>query len=241
MPAPRPSHSALDVIARAKAKLATSGARPLAAALSRPRLLRGPHVEAPFDARVLTTPRLVLRAHALRDADAWYELQAHPDVLRFLSWPERTRQESRAHLHDRVRRTRLWQTDDFLALAVERDGRLIGEISLHLRSVPSEVRSVEIGWLLDPRFGGNGYATEAAVATLRAAFDELGVKIVFAVVHVENEHSLRLAERLGFREAHRDRATRLMTLSRWDFLDSIARAPLLRDVLAVMDATAGRR
>ncbi len=56
----------------------------------------------------------------------------------------------------------------------------------------------EIGWYLDTRFGGSGLATEAARALLRHGLDELGLDSVWALVHVDNTPSLRLAERLGF-------------------------------------------
>ena len=94
------------------------------------------------------------------DAEAWYALQSHPGVRHFLSWPERTRRESKAHFRGRTRRTRLNHVDDFLALAVTRDAELIGDNSLHLRAVAPPVRTVEIGWLIHPRFEGRGYAAE---------------------------------------------------------------------------------
>lgn len=166
--------------------------------LSRPRLLRGPRIEKPVDARAIHTGRLVLRRHRVSDADAWYRIQSTPEVVEHLPWPVRDRAASRQHLVHRTGHNRLWQSGDFLALAVERDGELIGDVSLHLRQVRTSERSAEIGWVLDPAASGHGYATEAAEAMLDLAFTEVGASMVTAVIEPENTRSISLAERLGF-------------------------------------------
>lgn len=104
-----------------------------------------------------------------------------------------------------------------MALAVELEGRLIGDISLQLRAVASEVRSVEIGWVLHPDAQGNGYAREAAEAVIQFAFEAVHARMVLAVVHSRNTGSLRLAERLGFHELSRRESERLLVLTRDDF------------------------
>lgn len=167
-------------------------------AISRPRLLRGPRIETPVDAHPIHTERLVLRRHDVSDADAWYRIQSTPEVVEHLPWPVRDRAASRQHLVHRTGHYRLWQSGDFLALAIERDGELIGDVSLHLRQVRPPERSVEIGWVLDPAAGGRGYATEAAEAMLDLAFTEVGASLVTAVIEPENTRSISLAERLGF-------------------------------------------
>jgi RimJ/RimL family protein N-acetyltransferase len=164
----------------------------------RPRFLRGSFIDEPVDAPVIRTSRLVLRPHRLDDAEDWYRLQSDPEVIRYLPWPLRTRAESERHLHARTRHTRLWQSDDFLALAVELDGHLIGDVSLHLRTVQLESRTAEIGWIIDPRQGHRGYGTEASRAMLALAFDTLQAKLVLAVIDERNEPSLALARRLAF-------------------------------------------
>ena len=226
-------HSFRDVLglldqSRARASVVPAA---LSALIRRPRFLRGPSMEAPFDAPVVRTRRLVLRPHSLNDTDEWYELQSHPEVRRFLDWPTRTRPDSRGHLRDRTRHTRLWQTDDFLALGIDVDGTLIGDISLHLRTVAAPARMVEMGWLLDPRHEGHGYATEAAIALLQTVFQVLEVKLALAVISTDNHKSLQLATRLGFQESHRDRTTSLMTLTKSQFLETLGQDHRLREML----------
>lgn len=172
--------------------------------LSRPRFLRGATLERPVDAPEIRTPRLTLRPHRLADADEWYGIQSNPEIVRFLQWPDRDRRASRQHLRDRTRHTRLYQADDFLALAVDLGGVLIGDVSLHLRIVQAESRSVEMSWLLDPAYGGRGYATEAGRALLDFAFGEVRARWATALVSATNHPSVALAHRLSLRPVSTD-------------------------------------
>lgn len=78
-----------------------------------------------------------------------------------------------------------------------RENQVVGPAHLRpSKELPGDLP--EIGWYLDTRFGGSGLATEAARALLRHGLDELGPNSVWALAHVDNTPSLRLAERLGF-------------------------------------------
>jgi RimJ/RimL family protein N-acetyltransferase len=187
------SEGVSDALRAALRSAVTLGGR-----IHRPRFLRGPRIERAVVARVIRTDRLVLRPHRRADAAAWFALQSDRAVTQYLDWPERTKAQSRRHLRDRTRHTRLLQTNDFLALAVEYEGRLIGDVSLHLRDVASDERSAEIGWVVSPDVAGKGLATEAATALLDVAFDQLGARWVSAVMDVRNDRSIALARRLGF-------------------------------------------
>ncbi len=163
---------------------------------------RGSATERTLDRAVfaptIQTSRLTLRPHRMADADAWYAIQSDPEVRRYLPWPERTREQSLAHLRRRTASTVLARRDDFLALAVEHDGTLIGDVSMHLRVVQPENREVEAGWLLGSAHSGHGYAAEAATALLKFAFTELRATTAAAVIDERNLRSLALAHRLGF-------------------------------------------
>ncbi|SDR82258.1 GNAT family N-acetyltransferase [Microterricola viridarii] len=159
----------------------------------------------------ISTDRLLLRPHSPRDAEAWFRIQSDPETVRYLAWPPRSREESRTHLAKRTTHTVLEHADDFLALAVERDGVLIGDVSMHLRVVAAAEREVEAGWLLDRHQAGRGYAFEAAGALLSFAFTEVRARRASAVIHEHNVRSLALAERLGFeRWSRRDGRWRLV-------------------------------
>ena len=106
------------------------------------------------------------------------------------------------------------ETSSFLA--IEHEGHVIGDVSLHLRSLAPATRSVEIGWLLHSDFTGHGLATEAAEAILDVAFEQAGACLVTAVVRTGNDSSSKLALRLGFRLAAQQDETVTYVLSRED-------------------------
>ena len=63
-----------------------------------------------------------------------------------------------------------------------------------------EHRGVEVGYVFNPDFAGNGYATEAVHTLLHLAFDELGLYRVTARVDQRNHLTAELAARLGMRQ-----------------------------------------
>ncbi|MFC9916843.1 GNAT family N-acetyltransferase [Agromyces binzhouensis] len=178
----------------------------------RPRFLRGPRIPDGVRSPVIVTERLTLRPHRLADAAAWYELQSDPAVVEHLSWPLRTRAESFVHLLNRTHHSRLEQRDDFLALAVLLDDQLIGDASLHLRSLDPAARRVEVGWVIGPRWQGRGYASEAGLAMLGLAFGQLRASVAEAHMTPGNAASKALAERLGFEEVGNDGTTRVLAI-----------------------------
>jgi len=104
-----------------------------------------------------------------------------------------------------------------MALAIELDGELAGDVSLHLRSVRAATRSAEVGWILRPQFMGRGLAAEAAEAMLKFAFDTVGVQIVFAEIDESNASSLALAKRFEFEIASISGNTVTLTLTERHF------------------------
>ncbi|MGW1225344.1 GNAT family N-acetyltransferase [Streptomyces sp. NPDC001478] len=151
----------------------------------------------------MTTPRLSLRLFTADDADALYAYQGLASVARYLYRPAHTRERSGQVAAERAAQT-VWRSDgDKVSLAVCRrdDPALLGEVSLSLAD--ARAAQAEIGWTLDPRHEGHGYATEAAGTLARFAFDTLGVHRLYARLDVENAGSVGVCERLGMRrEAH---------------------------------------
>ena len=92
------------------------------------------------------------------------------------------------------------------------DGRLIGDVSLHLRKADLHGRLVEIGWLMATEHQGRGLAREAAAAMLDLACSRLRARQVIARMDTANEPSRLLAERLGFTTISETSDSRLMAL-----------------------------
>lgn len=95
--------------------------------------------------------------------------------------------------------------DEVLALAVEHEGEVVGDVMLRLgaRADDTSAPSVgEIGWAFGPSYAGRGFATEAATALVGLAFDHYPLHRVIAHLDPRNTRSAALCERLGMtREA----------------------------------------
>jgi RimJ/RimL family protein N-acetyltransferase len=100
-------------------------------------------------------------------------------------------------------RSTLEEEGQLVMLGVElaATSQLVGDVMLRWTSTKN--RSGEIGYVFDPAHQGRGYATEAVLAVLRLAFEELGLHRVIARIDARNGPSIALSERLGLRrEAH---------------------------------------
>jgi ribosomal-protein-alanine N-acetyltransferase len=142
----------------------------------------------------LTTPRLVLRAFRKEDVDAMHQILLGEGVLRYfppMDPPPR----------DRVQRMiqgllRHWDERGYGLWAVESrpDGELMGRCGLQYLA---ELDEVEVDFILGRAFWGQGFGTEAARASVRHGFEELGLERVVGIAHVENRASQRVLEKVG--------------------------------------------
>jgi RimJ/RimL family protein N-acetyltransferase len=160
-----------------------------------------------------TTERLTIRPYAPGDLDAVWHYRRRPAVYEWLPADFSDRERFAELMSEPVRLER--------TLVVERKGTVIGDLYLHVdadwaqREVAdrAERSRAEVGWVLDPDHGGQGYATEAAAGLLDLCFEELGVRRATASCFADNVPSWRLMERLGMRREqygvrdslHRDR------------------------------------
>jgi RimJ/RimL family protein N-acetyltransferase len=65
-----------------------------------------------------------------------------------------------------------------------------------LQSLP-ELDETKVGFLLERPFWGKGYATEAALASLRFGFENYYLDRIIALVHPDNLASRRVIEKCG--------------------------------------------
>lgn len=151
----------------------------------------------------IRTERLLLRPLTVGDVDALLAYRSRPDVCRYVPFEPMDRQVIGERLAGRWACTALTDEGQSLTLGIElaRTGELVGDVVLFWHSL--EHRGGEIGYVLNPYFAGQGYATEAAHALLRLGFDELGLYRVVARLDERNEASANVARRLGMRQEAR--------------------------------------
>lgn len=147
---------------------------------------------------MIRTGRLILRDWRDEDIAPFIRHTNTGAVMRWLGGVQ-TEAQLRDALENRLMR---WQKErGFTFWAVERieDGALLGFCGIKLADTagsPIE-GAFEIGWRLREDAWGQGFAKEAALASLDYAFETLGADRVVALTFPGNEASWGLMERLG--------------------------------------------
>lgn len=145
----------------------------------------------------LATERLRLRPHNADDTEWLHELYSRPDVARYLLDEPWTAEVTHDKLTERLAKTDIDGESGALALVIEHDGVPIGDVALWLTD--HEHRQGEIGWVLDPAHGGQGFANEAVRAVLALGFDHYRLHRIAAQMDARNSASAALARRVGLR------------------------------------------
>ncbi len=151
----------------------------------------------------LLTERMVLRPFRDEDLDAFHAIQSRPDVVRYLYWEPRSRDEASEMLGRRKLQIGIDKEGDALHLAAElvETGDLVGHFNLFFAS--QEHRQGEVGFVVHPDHHGQGYGRGGAFVMLRLGFEGLGLHRIVGRCDARNTASARLMERLGMRpEAH---------------------------------------
>jgi len=146
---------------------------------------------------LIETARLILRDWREEDIAPFILHTNTPNVMRWLGGVQ-----APAAFADSIRgRMMRWQRErGFTFWVVERraDSELLGFCGIKLAEAGSPIAGLhEVGWRLREDAWGQGYAREAAIASIDHAFDRLGAARVVALTFQGNEASWGLMERLG--------------------------------------------
>jgi RimJ/RimL family protein N-acetyltransferase len=145
---------------------------------------------------VLETPRLVLRRTTHADLDALAEAYCDRDNMRY--FPQSyTRDDVAAVIERKLMR---YQRDGVSkwAVIVKATGEVAGDCGLMMQEVDG-TQEMEVGYVFARRFQGQGYATEAARASMQYAFEKLDRARLISLIRAENTPSRRVAERNGLK------------------------------------------
>lgn len=137
----------------------------------------------------IETDRLVLRRFAQGDAADLYEYLHQPVAGCFLSL---ALADMKAAEREVVRRS---TAEKSIAACLRTSGKLIGDLFAE-----REEDTFSVGWNFNPRFGGKGYAYEAAAALFTHLFTQRAARRLYAYVEDTNISSQRLCEKLGMRQ-----------------------------------------
>lgn len=150
------------------------------------------------DARI-ETERLILRDWRDEDWPRFWAGTNTPGVMRWLGGL--LDDDGMAATRARVESCSAANGFCFWAIERQSDGEILGFCGLKRADAPgsSVPGAMEIGWRLREDAWGQGYAKEAATASLAAAFDRFGADEIVALTVPGNTPSWGLMKRLGMR------------------------------------------
>lgn len=151
---------------------------------------------------MIETERLLLRQHTLDDFDTMHAIWSDPEVVRFISAKPSTRAETWNRLN---RNAGHWALLGYgLFATIEKaSGSHVGDIGVARfeRGLGENFDPFdEAGWVLTLAAQGKGYATEAMAAIQDWHSEKFGPRRTVCIISPEHRGSLRVAEKLGYRQ-----------------------------------------
>lgn len=145
---------------------------------------------------VLTTNRLILRELSVSDGPALLRLRSDEQVNRYLDRPPTTTIEAAEAFADKIAQMVKNHHGLYWAICLKDEPELIGTICYF--GLDAEKNMAETGYELMPQYQGQGLMNEALLKVLAYGFDTMGLKVIAALPHPNNESSVKLLKRNGF-------------------------------------------
>ena len=155
--------------------------------------------------------RLTYRPYEEKDIPKMVELRNEPSMRKWFYFQEPyclTTEFAKEHVEKSVStwngKVNILKDECALAIVLKESNELIGNVGIAWRNRPEvNLNGLEIGYSIGEAHQGNGYATEAAKAAIKWAFDELKkIKMepkIEAYIEHENIPSIRVAEKAGMK------------------------------------------
>ena len=138
----------------------------------------------------LSTRRLLLRQFSPSDADDLFDYLSLRSTYTYEPGAPVDIEQARRLAAERSQATK------FLAVELKSEHKLIGHISVEPLE-PKDFKTYDLGYIFNPRYHHQGYATEAVQGAIAFCFTDLGAHRIIANCNPENAASWRLLERCG--------------------------------------------
>ena len=146
---------------------------------------------------VLETERLILRRVNVEDTQFILTVLNEPSFLRYIGDKKvRNLEDARRYILDGPIASYERHGFGLYVVELKESNEPIGVCGLLKRD---ELPAPDIGFAFLPAFWNRGFASEAAAEVLRDARERFTLERVLAITSLDNDASIRLLERLGFK------------------------------------------
>ena len=146
--------------------------------------------------KIAETSRLYLRRLVPDDFEALFALYSDPEIRRFFPDGTLTAEQTQGELnwflngHPDFPELGLWATIH------KETNRFIGRCGLLPWTIEGK-QEVEVAYLINKRYWGQGFGTEAAQAVLNYGFEALGLSRLVCLIDKDNLASIKVALNIG--------------------------------------------
>lgn len=150
---------------------------------------------------ILKTERLILREMLVSDAEALFEMDSNPKVHQYL-WNKPLKNSSEVQSYiESVNNQYLENNIGRFVVVLKETNELIGWAGLKYNTemVNNKIHFYDIGYRLNERFWGKGYASEASFAWLDYGFNVMKIKVMEAAAHSDNIASNKILLKIGLK------------------------------------------
>lgn len=132
------------------------------------------------------------------DLEDLYEYHSDPDTVRYINWPVRTKGQVMEALGKYSLVPDFSKDGDsaLLGWELKETGKIIGQCSFTFESIHNQ--NGMVGYVMNPKFAGKGFAFEAVSALIAHVFKTFEVSRIVATIDPRNDKSIALITRLGF-------------------------------------------
>ncbi len=150
---------------------------------------------------ILETERLFLRKINNQDIDDLFEMDADPEVHKFIeNKPVKSKEQIAAIV---AMLNKQYEENGIARWAVieKQTNECIGWAGLRYfrESLNHHKDFYELGYRFKQKHWGKGYATESSKAIIEYGFKNLDIHSIFAITHPENANSINVLKKLGFK------------------------------------------
>ena len=150
---------------------------------------------------VLETDRLLLREMKMSDAEKLYEMDFNPNVHKYL-WNKPVTSIEEVYKYIEMVRDQYVKNEIGRFVVIEKESNeLMGWAGLKYNTemVNNKVNFYDIGYRLNEKFWGKGYASEASFAWLDYGFNVMKINVMQAATHADNIGSNKILKKIGLK------------------------------------------
>lgn len=140
---------------------------------------------------------MILREFKEDDLEEVHEYASDPEVTKYMVWGENSKEQSREFTAESIKEQKGEVRKNYDLAITLKSNRLIGACGID--DIKLRNKKGELGYCLNKKYWGKGYATETAEALLKLGFDDLELHRIHARCDTRNKKSEKVLERIGMK------------------------------------------